>query len=127
MTKVQTITGPDGSELVVLPKPEFERLVAAAEDRADMAAAARAEAQLAAGEDELVPQEIADRLLAGHNPVRVWRYHRGLTQMALARAAGVNQSVISDIESNRRAGTLQTHRAIAKALGLTLNDLEPVT
>lgn len=126
MTKVQTITGPDGGELVVLPKPEFERLVAAAEDRADMAATARAEARLAAGEDELVPEEIADRLLAGHNPIRVWRRYRGLTQAALANAAGVPQSEISAIESGTRAGALKTHRAIAKALGLTLDDLEPV-
>jgi hypothetical protein len=38
----------------------------------------------AAGEEELVPSDVVERLLAAENPIRVWRTHRGLTSAALA-------------------------------------------
>ena len=58
-------------------------------DAEDGAAVARFRARLAAGEEELVPAAVVDRLLAGESPVRVWREHRGITQSGLARASGV--------------------------------------
>ncbi len=126
MTRVQTIKAPDGSELVVLPRKEYEVLLAAAEDAADVAAYDRAKAALAADSDELVPGEIAERLLDGESPLRVWRTYRGLTQAALGQRAGVPQSVISAIERGRRAPSLATLRALASALGLSLDDLEVI-
>ena len=76
-------------EMVTIPREEYERLLAVAEDAEDAAAVARFRARLAAGEEELVPAAVVDRLLAGESPVRVWREHRGLTQSGLARASGV--------------------------------------
>ena len=76
-------------EMVTIPREEYERLLALAEDAEDAAAVARFRARLAAGEEELVPAAVVDRLLAGESPVRVWREHRGLTQSGLARASGV--------------------------------------
>lgn len=125
MGTVQTIRGADGSELVVLPRTDYDRLVDAAADAADIAAYDRAKAALAAGEDELVPGAVADRLLAGESPLRVWREHRGRTQTALAQAAGVPQSVISAVESGKRTPSLSALRALAKALHVDLDDLEP--
>jgi len=93
-------------------------------DSADIAAYDRVKAALSAGEDELVPGAVADRLLAGDSPLRVWRDYRGLTQMALAGAAGVPQSVISAMENGKRTPSLSTLRALARALGVDLDDLE---
>lgn len=76
-------------EMVTIPREEYERLVRLAEDAEDAAAVARFRARLAAGEEELVPAAVVDRLLGGESPVRVWREHRGLTQSGLARASGV--------------------------------------
>ncbi len=32
------------------------------------------------GEDELIPSEVVEQLLAGEHPLKVWREYRGLTR-----------------------------------------------
>ena len=104
-------------EMVTIPREEDERLLALAEDVADTEAVARLRARLAAGEEELVPAEVVDRLLAGESPVRVWREHRGLTQSGLARVSGVNRVVVADIEAGRKSGSVRSIKSLAGALG----------
>lgn len=96
-------------------------LLATAEDAA--AAVARFRARLAAGEEELIPAAVVDRLLAGESPIRVWREHRGLTQSALGRASGVNRVVVADIEAGRKGGSVRSLKALAAALGVRIDDL----
>lgn len=81
------------------------------------------EAALARGDEELVPSSVAERLLAGEHPVKVWRKYRGLTQAALAAEAGLNKVHLSQIETRRRVGTLYTLRRLAAALGVDIEDL----
>jgi len=110
-------------EMVTIPREEYERLLAFAEDAEDLGTVARFRARLAAGEEELVPAAILDRLLAGESPVKVWREHRGFSQSGLARASGVNRVVIADIEAGRRGGSVRSLKALAAALGVGLDDL----
>ncbi len=72
---------------------------------------------------ESFPAEVVDRLLAGQNPIRVYRDHRGMTQGALAAAAGIHPVYLSQIERGRRTGSARTLAAIAEALGVTVDDL----
>lgn len=120
---VQIITTPAGEQLVLMPKAEYEAILAAAEDNADRAALAIFRERLASGEEELIPSEIVDRLLSGENRLRVWREHRGLTVRALAERAGLAQPYLSQIETGRREGTVETYRKLAGALSLSLDDL----
>ncbi|MGQ3284346.1 helix-turn-helix domain-containing protein [Bosea sp. (in: a-proteobacteria)] len=113
----------DGEDFVALSREAYERLVEAAEDAADSAAIARFEQRLAAGDEEFVPSAMVDRILAGENLVRVWREHRGLTVSALAEMAGIAQPYLSQIETGKREGTLQTMKKIAGALRVKLDDL----
>lgn len=113
----------DGRDFVALPRAAYDELVEAAENAADIAAIIRFEQRLAAGEEELVPSEVVDRILSGENLVRVWREHRGLTVAALAEKAGITQPYLSQIETGKREGTLQTMKRIAEALKLGLDDL----
>jgi DNA-binding XRE family transcriptional regulator len=113
----------DGEDFVALSREAYDRLVEAAEDAADSAAIARFEQRLAAGEEEFVPSAMVDRILAGENLVRVWREHRGLTVSALAEMAGIAQPYLSQIETGKREGTLQTMKKIAAALRVKLDDL----
>ncbi|MCY4383698.1 MAG: helix-turn-helix transcriptional regulator [Nitrospinae bacterium] len=71
---------------------------------------------------ESFPVDVAGRLLAGENPVRVYRNHRGMKQGDLA-AAGVHPVYLSQIETGRRTGSTRTLAAIAEALGVTVDDL----
>jgi ribosome-binding protein aMBF1 (putative translation factor) len=111
------------ADRVTIERGELERLRAVAEDFADLVADARFRARLAAGEEELVPEAVVERLLTGENPVRVWREHRGLTAAALAAAAGVSAAYLSEIERGVKPGSVAAMKRLADALRLTLDDL----
>ena len=74
-------------------------------------------------DQERVPIEVVDRLIASENPVKVWREHRGLSQRALAERTGLNFAYLSQIETGARKGPVGTMKKLAKALGLELDDL----
>ena len=111
------------NEMVTIPREEYDRLQAAAEDLADLQSYDRAKAALAAGEEELVPLDFVNRMLNGENALRVYRDLRGLTQAALAEKAGVNRVTVTEIEIGRKQGSVATLRALAHALDVTLDDL----
>jgi DNA-binding XRE family transcriptional regulator len=111
------------NEMVTIPREEYDRLRAAAEDLADLQAYDRTNAALAAGEDELIPSDYANRLLNGESPLRVYRDLRGMTQAALAEKAGVGRVLVAEIETGRKQGSVATLRALAQAIGVTLDDL----
>ena len=118
-----TIIERDGKpEYAILEFAEYERLVAAAEDAADIAALATLDAD---DSEEDLPDVMVSRLLDGENPIRVWREHRGITGQQLAKLVDVRQSYISQIETGKREGTVDVLRRIATALGVTLDDLYP--
>jgi DNA-binding XRE family transcriptional regulator len=119
----QIITTPTGDRLIVLPETEYLRLLEAAEMASDVAAFDEWKRRLAAGEEELVPSHVVDRLLGGENPVRVWREHRGLSMGALAEAAGIAQPYLSQIETGKREGSIETLRQIAAVLRLSIDDI----
>ena len=120
---IQYIVREGQAEYAVVPIREWKRIVALAEDSMDVQAAEAAAEELRAGEDEIVPAEVARRLIQGESPVAVWRGHRGLTQQRLADATGVTNSYISQIESGTKTGLLDTLRRIAAALRIDLDDL----
>jgi ribosome-binding protein aMBF1 (putative translation factor) len=74
-------------------------------------------------DQERVPIELVDRLLAGDSPVKVWREYRGLSQRALAARTGLNFAYLSQIETGARKGTMATMKKLAEALGIDLDDL----
>lgn len=111
------------ADTVTIPREEYERLIALAEDGADVAAFDRAMSRLAAGEDELIPAQFANRIIDGESPLRVYRDYRGLTQSALAERASVNRVQIADIEAGRKSGSIETVKKLANALGVAVDDL----
>jgi len=119
----QIIITPSGERLVVLPEAEYRALVEAAEDAADVEAVRAFERRLAAGEEELIPAEMVDRFLKGESPIRVWREHRGLTLKDLAAKAGIARPYLSQMETGKRDGTVNTMRKIADVLGVAIDDL----
>ena len=111
------------NKMVTIPREEYDRLREAAEDLADLRAYDGTKAALAAGEEELVPADYAKRLIAGESPLRVWRELRGLSQVGLGKASGVNRVQIADIEAGRGKGSVETVRKLADALGVRVDDL----
>ena len=116
------------SETVTLCRAEYEALIERLEDAEDLAAVAAAEAREAAlGKQEAradyLPIELVRRLSAGEHPVRVWRAHRGLGRDALAAAAGIAPSYLTEIETRRKPGSFAALAKIAAALRISLDDL----
>jgi ribosome-binding protein aMBF1 (putative translation factor) len=111
-------------EMAILPRKDYEALVAKAteadEDAGTARLVARARSEIAAGAP-LLPKDVVDRLADGESPIRVLREWRDITQTHLSSKTHISQSHISDIESGRRTGTPATLRAIATALNVPLD------
>ena len=122
----QTLTAPDGSQMVVLSRADFDRLVSMAEDDArDIRAADRA------GADPVrYPAAVVDAILDGVSPVAAWRTYRRMTQAELAGRAGIGQTGIARLETKRNGrygrGRVETRSAIAAALDIPIEALDPV-
>ena len=111
-------------EVAILPRKEYEALVARAaeadEDAGTARVVGRARKEIAAGAP-LLPKEVVDRLAKGESPVRVLREWRGVTQIDLSAKTSLSQGHISDIENGRRIGTPAALRRIADVLRVPLD------
>lgn len=118
----QFIKAPNGEEMVLLSRSEYDALVAAAkphdEDAEDAAIFDRYMAELADGRDVRLPPEVCAAILKGDSLLKALRNWRDLTQMQLSFKTGLGQGYISDLEAGRRKGTKETLRLIAKELGV---------
>jgi hypothetical protein len=61
------------ADTVTLRRADYDAMVDALEEAADLASVGEVSARVAAGEDEYVPTAVIERLAAGQHPVRVWR------------------------------------------------------
>jgi DNA-binding XRE family transcriptional regulator len=119
---VQIIERDGNPEWAVIPYKEYLRLVAEAEMLQDVRDYDAVLEAIEEGE-ETIPSEVVYAILDGANPIRVWRKHRGLTQLQLSEAAGISKPYLSQLESGKRTGTTEVLTAIANALNLTLDDI----
>lgn len=124
-SRVQFIHTPGGDDLAVLPRNEYDRLVALAAELQGDASASRivrnSMRALKEGRDIVLPKSVADRLAHGDNAVRVIREWRGLIQGELAVAVGISQNYLSEIETGRRKGPAELQKKFARALGVPLD------
>ncbi|MEQ1549291.1 MAG: helix-turn-helix transcriptional regulator, partial [Chakrabartia sp.] len=121
----QTITTNGASELVVIPRTEYDRLITELEDAKDITAAKEFEAREAIGDAEFLPWEMAKRLRCGEHPIAVWRDHRRFTQKALAEQVKMTAAQLSEIENGKKTGSVATLQKLAQALGVTVDELLP--
>jgi DNA-binding XRE family transcriptional regulator len=128
MTKVQFIKTKDGEELAVLPKAEYEHLLALtqSEDAGTARIVRRARAAVGSGQEVILPKPVVDRLAAGENPIRVLREWREMTQAELVVSVGITQGYLSDLETGKRKGPVALHQKIARALGVPIELLLPI-
>lgn len=112
--KPQIIEKNGKPEYAVIPYDEYVRLLELAEDGLDT--------YVQIDMTDLVPAVVVDRLLAGENPVRVWREHRGFTQQELADLARISKPYLSQIETGEREGSAVLPQ-LARALNVTVDEL----
>jgi len=115
----------EDADTVTFNRSDFEALMEALEDAQDLAESREALARLQRGEEEAFPIELIEKILDGMSPVRAYRQYRGLTQQALAQAAGVSPSYLSEIEAGRKPGSVDAMVRIATVLRVAVDDLLP--
>ena len=124
-SSVQFIRAPDGSDLAVLPRNEYDRLVALAAEAQEDVGASRivrnSTRALKEGREVVLPKAVADRLANGDNAVRVIREWRDMIQGELAVAVGISQNYLSEIETGRRKGPAELQKKFARALGVPVD------
>jgi DNA-binding XRE family transcriptional regulator len=120
---VQVIERDGKPEWAVLPYDVYLRLAEEAEMLQDIRDYDSVKTAIERGEEELIPSEVTFAILDGDNPIKVWREYRGITQQQLAEAVGISTPYLSQIENQKRTGTTEVLKAIAKALKVTLDDI----
>jgi len=125
MPSPQFIKAPNGDEMVLLSRDDYEALILAAdpalEDDDDLALYDARKAELGAG-GAILPPEISAYMLRGDTRLKAIRKWRGFTQVQLADfATSIGQGYLSDLETGRRKGSPETLSALAKALGVPLD------
>lgn len=121
--KPQIIRKDGKPEYAVVPYADYQKLLADSEMLADVMAYDAAKKALAEGAEELIPAVVADRLLDGDNPLRVWREFRGLNSAQLAAACGVSAAAISQLETGKRQPSVALLKKLAAALRIDLEQL----
>jgi DNA-binding XRE family transcriptional regulator len=98
----------------------------AAEESYDILSVVQADLNLVMGRDEWLPGGMVKRRLVDReNPVILWREHRGMTQKALAAKVKMTAAQLSEIENGKKSGSIKTLQKLAKALGVSVDDLLP--
>jgi len=121
MSNVQVIEQGGKPVFYVVPAALWEKINREAEDIDDVTAFDRA---MASGDGLLrFPAAVAHAMAEGVHAVRAWREFRGMTQDALAMAARVSKSFISQIEGGKREGSVRTLKQLAGALGIGVEAL----
>ena len=115
---VQFFKMPSGEEVAILPRAEYEALVAdmsdAEEDAADLA---MFDARMAEASPRLSP-EVSMAVLRGDSLLKAVREWRGLKQTEVALRAAISQGHLSDIESGRRKAASHTLAQLAEIYGV---------
>lgn len=120
---VQVIESKVGTPaFAVVPWDEYKAMVERLEELQDIVDADKAMTAIAAGE-ETYPCDLVERLLGGQNPLRVWREYRGMTTAALASAAGVTPSAISQVETGKRGLSVDLLKKLSGILQVDMDDL----
>jgi ribosome-binding protein aMBF1 (putative translation factor) len=118
--------GPQGDDIVILSRKEYDQLIAATdEDAADAEILRRSIARVKSGEEETFTSAEVDAFLASKTPLAFFRRKRGISQDTLAKRAGITQGYLSEIEIGRKSGDVRTLRKLANALKVSLDNLVP--
>lgn len=91
-------------------------------DRAEMAEDIRAFDAAKALGGALIPTAVMDRIWDGESRVMAFREWRGMKQGELAKASGLSQAYVCEIEKGKNVSS-RAAKALAKALGVDVGDL----
>ncbi|RJX25484.1 MAG: helix-turn-helix domain-containing protein [Desulfurivibrio sp.] len=120
---VQIIEKNGKPEWAVIPYSEYQKLQEALEDAEDRKDIEENFKAVQEGKEITVPGEVTFAILDGMSPVRAWREHKQIKMSELAKKVGISSAYLSQIENGKRNPTIDTLKAIAKALNIDIEML----
>jgi DNA-binding XRE family transcriptional regulator len=72
-------------------------------------------------QEESFPLALFDAIDAGRNVILVFREYRHITQQELAKASAISVPYLCQLETGARKGSIKSLKAIAGALGITMD------
>lgn len=126
MTRIKVLA--ETEKTVTLRRADFQALLQAAEDNADLAAIEKHRAEEKrlgwdVAKRNYLTREEAERALDGESLVRIWREKRGMTQGALAKAAPMSVSYLAEIEGGKKPGSRDALQRVALILEVPMESL----
>jgi len=125
MDRIQTFKTPSGDEMVIMPKADYDQLLAEHDGESKdngTRDARKVLCRVQAGTEPLIPVEVYKmNKIEGLSRIRAWRSYRGLSIAALAHKIKKSQPYLTQIENGTRKGTLATMAKLATALGTTVD------
>ena len=103
----------------------MSRTPKAPQDALDAAHHNRAMADIASGATEVLSADEVLAFLDAASPLAFWRGKRGLTQAALADAAGISQNYLAGLEAGSRKCDPALFLRLARALAVRIEDIVP--
>ena len=104
-TNIQTIMQNGKPAFVVIPYAEFKKLLSR-------------EPRIPQG--DAVPHEVISLTVRkGYTLLRAWREYLGLTQVEVARIAGITQAALSQMETGEKRLRKATREKLANAMGVS--------
>jgi len=109
-------------DTVTLSRDAYDALIERLEEAEDMAALLQARQE---DDGTRIPHAVVKAEIRGAHPVAAWRQYRGMGARELAGHAGISAGYLSEIESGKKAGSLDAYRALARALDVPLDLVLP--
>ncbi|MGD9162153.1 MAG: helix-turn-helix transcriptional regulator [Desulfobacteraceae bacterium] len=76
-------------------------------------------------EETTIPHEVVGLVIKkGMNLVKAWRTHLGLTQVKIAKKAGISQAALSQMEKTENTLRTATLEKLASAMNLSVDQLK---
>ena len=119
-TNIQIIEKNGKPEWAILPYSEYLEL---SEDHDDNKKINVFKEKLSSGQEELIPKDLVNRIIAGESPIKIYREFRKLSLSELAVKANLSVPYLSQLEHNERKGGADSLKRIATALGVTIDDI----
>ncbi len=105
-------------EWAVIPYKEYKKIQEIIEDAGDIKDIEENLKAIEEVREIAIPSEVTFTIINGTHPIRAWREYKKIKLNDLAQRVSISSSYLSQIENKKRNPTIETLKAIAKALGI---------
>jgi ribosome-binding protein aMBF1 (putative translation factor) len=117
LDNVSFIEDSHGKKAVILALKDYQKIQNQLEELEDI----KSYIQHKEHPEDTLPFELVQDLLDSNNSkVKLFRQYKGLTISELAKAAGITESYLSQIENFRRKGTVDIYKKLANVLDIEM-------